>query len=169
MSENNDITRRQWLKRMAAAAVAPAVAAAFVSCRRSDGDAVTLSASPGNANEPFDAGKIIAALPEHIDCVRCGACMPCGYGVDIPAMLTAYNDALGRQLIPKSAAEFSSPDGLRRSREFLAGIERSIGDKHIAHRCALCGFCQKKCPMDIKIAAQMGRIGKFIDLIREQT
>ena len=45
--------------------------------------------------------------------------------------------------------------------------ENNLGDKHLAHRCALCGACIRECPMHLPIAKHMRCIGKLIDLSRE--
>jgi ferredoxin len=168
MDNRFDPKRRKWLKTTAAAASSIALASALTSCRRPrTADRPQLTADPADIPWP-DADAIVSALPEHIDCVGCKLCMPCPYGVDIPAMFSIYNQALDDGLIPTDAATLDTPDALDRASTFLNRALDTLGDLHIAHRCVCCGKCQKACPKKILIARNMRTIGNLIDLIREQ-
>lgn len=94
--------------------------------------------------------------------------MPCGYGVDIPAMFRIYNEALEDGLIPVSVEDIDTPSGIARASAFLSNAEKTIGDRHLAHRCVGCGHCLPQCPKGIKIVGNMRAIGSLIDLIRER-
>lgn len=168
--ENKDISRREWLRNVAATMVAGSVAGAVLSsCRRGNDEWLALRVdSHGEEKDPFDADEIVAALPGEVNCVGCGRCMPCGFGVDIPAMYKAYNEAVAGGEIPRDGKEYRIGDGAARCRGFVERIEREIGDKHIAHRCAGCGKCDSVCPKRLPIAKQMQSIGRLIDLTREQ-
>lgn len=171
MSDDNGnmVSRRQWLKAVAATAVgATAAGAILTSCRHGEDGITSLRANAsGEEKDPFDADEIIANLPDEVHCVGCSRCMPCQYGVHIPAMYAAYNEAVKSGEIPRDGKDFHNGGGTERSRGFVARIEREIGDKHIAHRCAGCGGCEYECPMGLPIASHMRSIGRFIDLTRE--
>lgn len=170
MSDERDISRRSWLKAVGAAGAAMATGGFLTSCLRRGGSDEWLSMRVSTDNEdknPFDADKIVDALPDETDCIRCGRCMPCGYGVDIPAMYAAYNEAVRNGGLPRTGSDFTNGTGQERSREFVRRIEREIGDKHLAHRCACCGGCMKNCPKKLPIARDMRNIGRLIDLTRE--
>lgn len=172
MSEmnGNGLSRRQWLKAVGAGAVgATALGAVLSSCARGGSQAITpLARRKPTDNEPFDADAIIAALPlAEVNCVGCGRCMPCRFGVNIPGMYSTWNEALKAGEIPNSGDDYRNGGGVDRAKAYVEHIEKELGDKHLAHRCAGCGACDSVCPMHLPIATQMRSIGKFIDLTRE--
>ena len=78
-----------------------------------------------------------------IPCTRCGYCMPCPNGLDIPANLQLYNDALvfgGNQRV------------LNRN------LYRGMTEDGRAESCVACGKCEEKCPQDIKISEWMPKV-----------
>lgn len=166
---NQEISRRQWLKSVAATVVAGSVVGSVLSsCRKGNGDwSQTRVGEPGVGENPFDVEEILSSMPEEVGCVECGRCMPCWAGVNIPAMYVAYNEALELGEISLIKSEFLSEDGKSNSKKFVARLEREIGDKHLAHRCARCGWCEGKCPKRLPIAQHMKSIGRYIDLTRE--
>lgn len=165
----NGMSRRQWLKTLGVTAFgASALGAVLSSCAREEGSTMSMRVNRRPAdNEPFDADAIIGALPGEVNCVGCGRCMPCRFGVNIPAMYAAWNEAVKSGDIPSSGDDYRNGGGADRARAFVARIENDLGDKHLAHRCALCGACIRECPMHLPIAKHMRCIGKFIDLSRE--
>lgn len=169
--ENNDISRRDWLRTVAATVVAGSVAGGVLSsCRRGNDDWLPLRADArGEDKNPFDADVIVAALPGEVRCVGCNRCMPCSFGVDIPSMYKAYNEAVRNGEIPVSGKDYRNGGGAERCRAFVDRIEEEIGDRHIAHRCAGCGKCDSVCPMKLPIAEHLRSIGRLIDLTREET
>lgn len=168
-NRGNEISRREWLRNVAAAAVAGSAAGMLSSCRRVNDDWPTMRAVAvsNGGDDPFDADRITAALPGEVRCVGCSRCMPCRFGVDIPAMYAAYNEAVRNGEIARSGKDFRNGGGSERCLEFVRRVEREIGDRHLAHRCAGCGGCEGNCPMHLPIAEQMRGIGRLIDLARE--
>ena len=77
-----------------------------------------------------------------IPCTRCGYCMPCPNGVDVPANLELYNDSV----------MYGNSNGPR----FRYGMW--LTDGQTAADCAACGECEEKCPQDIPISEWMPRI-----------
>ena len=80
-----------------------------------------------------------------VPCTRCGYCMPCPTGVDIPRNMQLYNDALvfgGSHLMLNRNLYRGMPEAAR------------------AGACAACGQCEEKCPQQIPISDWMPRIDK---------
>ncbi|MBP5388480.1 MAG: aldo/keto reductase [Prevotella sp.] len=92
-----------------------------------------------------------------IPCTTCSYCMPCPYGVDIPANFSYYNDAVNEHLLPlpeKTAADYAE-----KKQKFIDGYSKALPDqKTWAHRCEDCEACLSKCPQQIRIPNQMARI-----------
>ena len=75
-----------------------------------------------------------------VPCTRCGYCMPCPEGVDIPRNLHLYNDALvfkGNQ------------------RDLNRNLYRLLPEQARAEACVACCKCEEACPQGIKISAWM--------------
>ena len=92
-----------------------------------------------------------------IPCTTCEYCMPCPYGVNIPANFTAYNEAVNSHLLPlphKDAADYAA-----RKQAFIDSYKKALPDeKTWASRCQDCEICLSKCPQQIRIPNQMARI-----------
>jgi len=82
---------------------------------------------------------------EPIPCTRCGYCMPCPNGVDIPRNLTLYNEGL----------MYGRPDLARRQYGFIAENARSTA-------CIQCRECEPKCPQGILISEWMPRVSEVL-------
>ena len=81
-----------------------------------------------------------------IPCTKCGYCMPCNSGVDIPANLDVFNYAgLHEDVV-----------GARnRYRWAIKSEQRSVN-------CTACGECEEKCPQKIAIHEWMPRINAVL-------
>lgn len=109
--------------------------------------------------------KIALEIATHpkVQCIRCGQCMPCPYGVDIPAIFEHYNLCLDSDSVPVDSMD---PDYNRLRRKFLIGHDRSVPKLRQASHCINCGKCLDKCPKHIKIPTQLARIGHYIEYLR---
>jgi predicted aldo/keto reductase-like oxidoreductase len=107
----------------------------------------------------------IFVTQENIRCTACGYCMPCPYGVDIPAIFTHYNYCVDDEYVPKGAR---SAEYERARRAFLVGYDRSVPELRQAIRCTGCGKCTPHCPQEIAIPEEMARLGKFVETLRTQ-
>jgi predicted aldo/keto reductase-like oxidoreductase len=83
-----------------------------------------------------------------IPCTRCGYCMPCAQGVDIPANLGVYNEAL---MYDKKAAARGQYAFWRKAFEVIHSLDHDIR----ATQCTQCGECLEKCPQSIPIRSWM--------------
>jgi uncharacterized protein len=79
-----------------------------------------------------------------IPCTKCGYCMPCPQGVDIPRNFAIYNEGMTH----------SAPDGARRSyaREGQSGKPDATWQ---ASYCKQCRLCEEKCPQTIPVSQWM--------------
>ena len=92
-----------------------------------------------------------------IPCTTCEYCMPCPYGVNIPANFAFYNTAVNDHLLPLPAP--SAPDYAERQQKFIEGYRKALPDANTwARACQDCEECLPKCPQQIRIPNQMSRI-----------
>ena len=99
-----------------------------------------------------------------IPCNDCKYCMPCPYGLDIPAILLPSNRWVNEGNIPKS----SQDENYRQARRaFLIGYDRSVPKLRQASHCVGCDQCTSHCPQSIQIAKEMARIDKFVEDLKQ--
>ena len=92
-----------------------------------------------------------------IPCTTCEYCMPCPYGVNIPANFAYYNEAVNEHILP--LPDGKAADFAQRKEQFLEGYRKALSDeKTWARACLDCGECLSKCPQQIRIPNQMSRI-----------
>ncbi len=98
-----------------------------------------------------------------IPCNDCQYCMPCPYGIDIPAILIHYNKCVNEGNIPKSNMD----DNYRQARRaFLVGYDRSVPKLRQANHCIGCNQCVDHCPQAIKIPDELHRIDRFVEELK---
>ncbi|MDR2302538.1 MAG: aldo/keto reductase [Deltaproteobacteria bacterium] len=124
--------------------------------------------SPLNPITPREITVLERALdyfvnPNIIPCTGCGYCMPCPYGVDIPAVFSHYNDCQDNELIPKGVRD---PDYERARKAYLVGYDRSVPELRQAERCAGCDKCLPKCPQMIPVSSEIARLGQYAQGLR---
>lgn len=86
-----------------------------------------------------------------VPCNDCKYCMPCPYGLDIPAILLHYNRCINEGNVPQN----SQDENYREARRaFLIGYDRSVPRLRQANRCTGCGQCNPHCPQGIDIPAK---------------
>ncbi|MFR9652041.1 MAG: aldo/keto reductase [Rikenellaceae bacterium] len=100
-----------------------------------------------------------------IPCNDCKYCMPCPYGVDIPAILLHYNKCIFEDKIIEDS---SDPEYIRARREFLIGYDRSAPKLRQAQHCTGCGVCSPKCPQRIDIVEELHKIDAYAKRLREE-
>jgi predicted aldo/keto reductase-like oxidoreductase len=110
---------------------------------------IAFASSPKAETISDDALRVIEAVKKEynavhtIPCTRCGYCMPCPQGVDIPRNFQLYNDAIlfgGNQAI------------LNRN---LYGL---IAETASANGCIGCKQCEERCPQHIDISTEMEKV-----------
>ncbi len=77
-----------------------------------------------------------------IPCTRCGYCIPCPEGVDIPRILQIYNDGTIYEKFNRAADEYIL----------------WVPEENKADLCVVCGECLEKCPQSIPIPDWLEKI-----------
>jgi uncharacterized protein len=101
-------------------------------------------------------GKLASVFKERIlvPCTACGYCMPCPHGVNIPQNFAILNDAY---LNNSGWHRWTIKRGYKR----LAGPKEKIdldNPNGNASMCTRCGECLEKCPQDIAIPDELGKV-----------
>ncbi|MBO7167951.1 MAG: 4Fe-4S dicluster domain-containing protein, partial [Bacteroidaceae bacterium] len=101
-----------------------------------------------------------------IPCNDCKYCMPCPYGLDIPAIFVHYNKCVNHGNIPESqqAANYE-----KARRAFLIGYDRSVPKLRQADHCIGCNQCNSHCPQRINIPRELTRIDQFVEKLKQGT
>ena len=124
-----------------------------------------------------------------IPCNDCKYCMPCPYGLDIPAILLHYNKCVNLGNVPEPMEQreqngtSSGPAESRQRkakgqsmqaenywkarRAFLIGYDRSVPRLRQANHCIGCGRCVEHCPQRINIPRELQRIDDFVEKLKQ--
>ncbi len=106
-----------------------------------------------------------------IPCNDCKYCMPCPYGIDIPANLLHYNKCINEGHMPMVKDAKADSDDVkevyaRNRRIFLVGYDRSVPKLRQAAYCIGCGQCAPHCPQRIDIPHELAKIDHFVEKLR---
>lgn len=99
-----------------------------------------------------------------IPCNDCKYCMPCPYGLDIPAILLHYNKCVNEGNVPDTR---EGEEYRRARRAFLVGYDRSVPRLRQASHCIGCNQCAPHCPQSIDIPAELHRIDGFVEELKQ--
>ena len=111
----------------------------------------------------YDTADLMMQYPT-VPCNDCKYCMPCPYGLDIPAILLHYNKCVNEGNVPRSSQD---PDYARERRAFLVGYDRSVPRLRQASHCIGCGQCAPHCPQSIDIPGELHRIDDFVEQLKQ--
>lgn len=101
-----------------------------------------------------------------VPCNDCKYCMPCPYGIDIPAILLHYNKCVNAGEIAQSIED----EGYKKARRaYLVSYDRAVPKLRQAARCIGCNQCSGHCPQNINIPKELQRIDKYIENLRKDT
>lgn len=100
-----------------------------------------------------------------IPCNDCKYCMPCPYGIDIPAILLHYNKCVNEGNLPTSKDNVTYRESRR---AFLIGYDRSVPRLRQASHCIGCEQCVSHCPQSIDIPAELHRIDQYIEQLKQE-
>lgn len=78
-----------------------------------------------------------------VPCTKCGYCMPCPHGVDIPRNIELLNDA----------TVFKGNSAV-----LCQNIYNSLPEQERAGACQVCGECEERCPQGIEISSVMKKV-----------
>lgn len=99
-----------------------------------------------------------------VPCTACEYCMPCPYGINIPAIFTHYNKCVYERNVPSS----SQDENYRRARRaFLVGYDRSVPRLRQANHCIGCNECSPNCPQAIRIPQELQKIDRFVEDLKQ--
>ncbi|MCL2738650.1 MAG: aldo/keto reductase [Bacteroidales bacterium] len=113
----------------------------------------------------YETAELMLQYPI-IPCTDCRYCMPCPYGIDIPGILLHYNKCVNDGNIPRSSAD----ENYRKARRaFLVSYSRSVEKIRQADHCIACRQCIEDCPQRINIPAELQKIDKFIEQLKQET
>ena len=116
-----------------------------------------------------------------IPCNDCKYCMPCPYGVDIPAAFVHYNklkieghlpDLSSVPLVEKDGREEVNRDDpayatyRENRRRYLISFDRAIARERQPDHCIQCGQCVSHCPQNIRIPQELARIDQLIEQLK---
>lgn len=101
-----------------------------------------------------------------IDCNDCQYCMPCPYGINIPAILLHYNKCVNEGYIAQSSTDSNYREARR---AYLVGYNRAVPELRQADRCISCMECVPHCPQGIDIPAELTRIDQYIEKLKQET
>lgn len=96
-----------------------------------------------------------------IPCTDCKYCMPCPYGVDIPANFAFYNKCLNEDKLPP--ADKGASDYKKKLKTFQKGYKKALKPSELASQCMECRECVSKCPQRIQIPNQMTRLTELLE------
>ena len=159
--EKKKIDRRKFLKTFGVGAAA--ATAGLYGCK-----------TKGTAPSAAAAGEVPTDRMTFRTCPSTGdrvsllgyGCMPCPYGLDIPAIFAHYNRCVNEGNVPKDRQD---PGYREARRAFLIGYDRSVPKLRQASHCIGCNQCVSHCPQSIKIPQQLRRIDRFVEQLKQGT
>lgn len=101
-----------------------------------------------------------------VPCNACNYCMPCPYGINIPAIFVQYNKCVNEGNIPDSSKD---PNYARERRAFLVGYDRNVPRLRQAAHCIGCNQCTPSCPQGIQIPEELHRIDRYVEKLKQNT
>lgn len=111
-----------------------------------------------------ETAELMSKYPT-VPCNDCKYCMPCPYGIDIPAILLHYNKCVNEGYISKDMQD----ENYRKSRRaYLVSYDRAVPKLRQADRCIGCRQCVEHCPQKINIPQQLMRIDRYINDLKKE-
>lgn len=112
-----------------------------------------------------ETAKLMMQYPT-IPCNDCKYCMPCPYGIDIPAILLHYNKCVNAGEITTGKED----ENYRKARRaYLVSYDRAIPKLRQAARCIGCGICSVHCPQSIDIPKELRKIDSYVEKLKKET
>jgi predicted aldo/keto reductase-like oxidoreductase len=99
-----------------------------------------------------------------IPCTDCQYCMPCPYGIDIPAIFKHYNKCVNEGDIAQS---IESESYKKARRAYLVSYDRAVPKLRQASRCIGCGQCTHHCPQHIRIPQELHKIDRYVENLKK--
>ena len=100
---------------------------------------------------------------ENIPCNDCKYCMPCPYGIDIPAIFVHYNKCKNEGTLPVGMGD---SEYRKYRRQYLIGLDRIVPPERQPDHCIGCHQCEPHCPQSIRITRELHKISEFIENLK---
>lgn len=98
-----------------------------------------------------------------IGCTACQYCMPCPYGLNIPAIFAHYNKCINEGFFTDNIKD----ENYAKARSaFLIGYDRSVPKLRQADHCVGCHKCEEHCPQQIPIVEKMRMIDVYVECLK---
>ena len=107
------------------------------------------------------AQKIVSL--ENIPCNDCKYCMPCPYGIDIPAIFVHYNKCKNEGSLPMGIGD---REYRKHRRQYLISLDRVVPRDRQPDHCIQCGQCEPHCPQNIRIPRELRKIDEMIERLK---
>ena len=101
---------------------------------------------------------------ENIPCNDCKYCMPCPYGIDIPAIFIHYNKCKNEGSLPTNSGDENYH---RMRRQYLISLDRAVPRMRQAAHCIQCGQCEPHCPQNIRIPRELKMIDELVERLKQ--
>ena len=99
-----------------------------------------------------------------VPCNDCKYCMPCPYGIDIPAILLHYNKCVNAG----EMADSINDEGYKKARRaYLVSYDRAVPKLRQASRCIGCNQCMSHCPQSINIPRELQKIDRYVENLKQ--
>jgi predicted aldo/keto reductase-like oxidoreductase len=109
-----------------------------------------------------DIAQKIVGL-ENIPCNDCKYCMPCPYGIDIPAIFIHYNKCKNEGSLPMGVGD---AEYRRHRRQYLISLDRVVPRERQPDHCIGCHQCEPHCPQSIRITRELHKISDMIEELK---
>jgi len=111
--------------------------------------------------------KIMKEYPT-VGCTNCKYCMPCPYGIDIPAIFAHYNKCVNEGLIVDPDNKSADQREFRKARrKYLISYDSALEKVRQADHCIGCEQCMSHCPQGIKIPHELHHIEAYVEKLRK--
>ncbi len=110
-----------------------------------------------------DVAQKIVGL-ENIPCNDCKYCMPCPYGIDIPAIFVHYNKCKNEGSLPMGVGD---SEYRKHRRQYLISLDRVVPRERQPDHCIQCGQCEPHCPQNIHIPRELAKIDRMIEELKK--
>jgi len=110
-----------------------------------------------------EVAKKIVGL-ENIPCNDCKYCMPCPYGIDIPAIFVHYNKMKNEGSLPMGVGD---SEYRKHRRKYLISLDRVVPRDRQPDHCIQCGQCTPHCPQNIRIPQELAKIDQMIEELKK--
>ena len=100
---------------------------------------------------------------ENIPCNDCKYCMPCPYGIDIPAIFIHYNKCKNEGSLPYGVGDQKYRE---HRRQYLISLDRVVPRDRQPDHCIQCGQCEPHCPQNIRISRELRKIDEMIEQLK---